>query len=176
MYMRPQLSRKRTSNREILSKEHSEDISTYNETLFNGMDFEADVEKISCLISDISNNDTLSNREKQSILQKLSHILSALKQEYSTKIQNKQADIEYSLKERIDEMESATRERQSEVFRVESTTWQTDVINKDKLVWESNKILQKYQHLLDKSRADLKKLILEAEEQRLRIKEHRTKR
>lgn len=176
MYMRPQLSRKRTSSREILSKEHITDVLAYNETLSNGMGFETDVEKIACLICDISNNDTLSDEEKQPVLQQLSQILSALKQEYSMEVQNKQADIEFSIKERIDEMESATRERESEVYSAESTIWQTDVVDKDKLVLASKELLHKYQGLLDQSRADLRQLIQESEEQRLRIKEHRTKR
>lgn len=176
MYMRPQLSRKRTSSREILSKEHIADVLAYNETLSNGIGFEIDVEKIACLISDISNNDTLSDEEKQPVLQQLSQILCALKQEYSIKVQNEQADIEFSIKERIDEIESATRERESEVYSAESTIWQTDVVDKDKLVLASKELLHKYQGLLDKSRADLRQLIQEAEEQRIRIKEHRTKR
>lgn len=176
MYMRPQLSRKRTSSREILSKEHIADVLAYNETLSTGIGFEIDVEKIACLISDISNNDTLSDEEKQPVLQQLSQILCALKQEYSIKVQNEQADIEFSIKERIDEIESATRERESEVYSAESTIWQTDVVDKDKLVLASKELLHKYQGLLDKSRADLRQLIQEAEEQRIRIKEHRTKR
>lgn len=176
MYMRPQLSRKRTSSREILSKEHIADVLAYNETLSTGIGFEIDVEKIACLISDISNNDTLSDEEKQPVLQQLSQILCALKQEYSIKVQNEQADIEFSIKERIDEIESATRERESEVYSAESTIWQTDVVDKDKLVLASKELLHKYQGLLDKSRADLRRLIQEAEEQRIRIKEHRTKR
>lgn len=176
MYMRPQLSRKRTSSREILSKEHSDDVLAYNETLSEGMGFETDVEKILCLISNISNNHTLSNEEKQPILQQLSSILSSLKQKYSTEIQSKQADIEYSMEERIGEMESATRERESEVYSAESIIWQTDIVDKDKLILESNKLLHKYQSLLDKSSAELRQLIQEAEEQRLRIKEHRPKR
>lgn len=176
MYMRPQLSRKRTNSREIISKEHNADVLLYNETLSNGIDFEAAVEKITCLISDISNNDTLSDEEKQPVLQQLSQILSALKQEYSMKVQNEQADIEFSIKERIDEMESATRERESETYSAESTIWQTDAVDKEKLIFASNELLWKYKSLLEKSREDFRKLVQEAEEQRLRIKEHRTKR
>lgn len=176
MYIRPQLSRKKTSSREILSREHDADVLTYGETLSNGMDFETDVESVSNLISDISDNDALSSEEKEPILQQLSRILSTLKHEYSAEIQSNLSDIEYSIKDRFNEMESAIEERESETFSLESSTWQTDIVDKDKLVWESNRLLHKYKELLDKSRTDLRQLIQEAEDQRLRIKEHGRKR
>ena len=176
MYMRPQLSRRRTGNREILSKEHCADTLAYNELLADGMGFESDVAKISCLIDEISNNESLSGDEKEPILQQLSQILCALKKEYSVQVEYEQMDIEFSMKERICEMESATRERESEVYDAETTVWQTGAVDKDKLIMASRELFQKYQIFLDESRAELHRLIREAEKQRLRIRENRTKR
>ena len=45
MYIRPQLRRKRTENREILSQEHISDVSLYEKTLDEGTQFSSDSNK-----------------------------------------------------------------------------------------------------------------------------------
>lgn len=176
MYVRKQLSRKRTADREALSIEHQEDVSKFRETTFRGAEFEADIEKITALISDVSQNDTLSEKEKEPILQQLNLALDALNKEYLEKITSQQADIEYSIRERIDELEYATKERETEVYIAEATEWKTDAVDKERLVLASKELFHKYEKQLEDSNTDLRQLTKEAEEQRIRIRAYRNKR
>lgn len=175
MYVRKQLSRKRTADREVLSMEHQEDVSKYRETTFRGAECEADIEKITALINDVSQNETLSAKEKEPILQQLNLVLDELNEEYSEEITNKQVEIECSIQERIDELEAAKKERETEVYLAESTVWKTDAVDKERLVLSSKELFRKYEKQLEDSNMDLRQLTKESEEQRIRIKAYRNK-
>ncbi len=144
MYVRPQLSRKRTSDRDILSREHNADFAAYRESLLVGIDYESDIEKTNKIVDEISQNRTLSYDEKRPILYQLNQLLNELQKKHSTEVENELADIEFSMRERIDEIETATREQDVEFHRIESTIWLTDGVDTDKLAAESMKLLQKY--------------------------------
>lgn len=175
MYIRPQLSRKRTENREILSKEHSDDVELYHKTLDAGKDFEYDSSKISNLIDELSENDKISENDKTSILECLSSILDELEKEYDYDIQNTLADIEFSIKDRIEEIDDASEQREYEAFNAEKTIWKTESVNKDKLVANSWELYQQYCTLLENAKSDLSVLTKEATEQRNKIIERRGK-
>lgn len=75
MYIRPQLSRKRTGNREILLKEHIADTDRYRQLYTIGKDYESDIEKIKIFIATISQHGNVSDDDKNTILFQLNCIL-----------------------------------------------------------------------------------------------------
>lgn len=176
MYIRPQLSRKRTENREILSKEHASDVLLYEKTLEKGRQFGGDSDRILKLKEEISRNDTLSENDKKAILEGLNSALDELEKEYDREIQNLQKDIEYSLKERIDEMETAVQKREYELFEAERTLWETDAVDKDKLVSSAWKLHQQYDTMIEHAKSDLHELTKEAMEQRRKMLERKDRR
>ena len=176
MYIRPQLSRKRTENREILSREHVSDVSSYEKTLAKGSQFDVDSNKILELMEEISGNEEISENDKKPILECLSCILDELKKEYELVTQNTLADIEFSIEERIDEMEVATKKREEDVSETKRTIWETSSIDKEKLVETTWELYQRYYTMLEKAKSELNVLTKEAVEQRNRIIEKRLKR
>lgn len=176
MYIRPQLSRKRTGDRVVLSKEHNADVIMYRQLLEVGAAYENDISKVIIMLDALVQNDSMANEDKKDIIAQLNQLLLELQKEFSSYVENELADIEFSMQERIDEIQSTTNVQESEVFRTETTIWHTGAVDKDKLIAESRGLLYKYQDLLEKSKSDLHQLKKEAEEQRQRIKEHRTKR
>lgn len=176
MYIRPQLSRKRTENREILSREHVSDVSSYEKTLAKGSQFDVDSNKILELMEEISGNEEISENDKKPILECLSCILDELKKEYELVTQNTLADIEFSIEERIDEMEVATKKREEDVSETKRTIWETSSIDKDKLVETTWELYQRYYTMLENAKSELNVLTKEAVEQRNRIIEKRLKR
>lgn len=176
MYIRPQLSRKRTENREILSREHVSDVSSYEKTLAKGSQFDVDSNKILELMEEISRNEEISENDKKPILECLSCILDELKKEYELVTQNTLADIEFSIEERIDEMEVATKKREEDVSETKRTIWETSSIDKDKLVETTWELYQRYYTMLENAKSELNVLTKETVEQRNRIIEKRLKR
>ena len=176
MYIRPQLSRKRTENREILSREHISDVSLYEKTLNQGNKFSSDSNKILELMSEISGNEEISESDKKPIMEGLSSVLDELEREYDLEIRNPLTDIEFSMKDRIDEMEVATKKREEDVFKTKRTIWETSSIDKDKLVETTWEIYQRYCTMLENSKSELNVLKKEAAEQRNKIIEKRLKR
>lgn len=176
MYIRPQLSRKRTGNREILLKEHIADTDRYRQLYTIGKDYESDIEKIKIFIATISQHGNVSDDDKNTILFQLNCILKELQKEYDLQVGGEFIDIENSMQERIDEIESVTKLQESETFRIESAMWSTNTVDKDKLIAEAIKLLRNYQALLVKSKSELRQLMKESVEQRQKIKKHRIKR
>lgn len=136
MYIRPQLSRKRTGDREILLNEHNADVTTYKQSLEVGKDYEGDIAKVTMMINAISQNDNVADEDKKPILDQLNQLLCELQKEYSSRVDSKLADIEFSMQDRINEMQAATRVQESEVFYTETIVWRTNAVDKDKLVAE----------------------------------------
>lgn len=176
MYIRKQLSRKKTGDRFVLSKEHQVDVIAYKDLVSKGNRFDSDIEKVTTLIADIANNDTLSDREKQPILMQLNQVLESIQKKYSAEIETEQSEIEFSIQERIEEIENATKERATDVYLEETMTWETNAVDKEKLVSASKELYREYKKLTEDSIADLRQLRREAEEQRSRIRKQRNKR
>ena len=176
MYIRKQLSRKKTSDRMLLSKEHQDDVRAYKDIISKGNRFDSDIEKVTTLIADIVNNDTLSDREKQPILMQLDQVLESIQKEYSEEIETAQSEIEFSIQERIEEIEDATKERATDVYLAETMTWETNAVDKEKLVSASMELHREHQKLEENSIVDLQQLRRQAEEQRSRIRKQRNKR
>ena len=176
MYIRPQLSRKRTENREILSREHIIDVSLYEKTLNEGNKFSSDSNKILELIKEISRNEEISESDKKPVLECLSSVLDKLEREYDLEIRNPLTEIEFSMKDRIDEMEVATKKREEDVSKTKRTIWETSSIDKDKLVETTWEIYQRYCAMLETTKSELNVLTKEAAEQRNKIIEKRLKR
>lgn len=176
MYIRPQLSRKRTENREILSREHISDVSLYEKTLNQGNKFSSDSNKILELMSKISGNEEISESDKKPILESLSSVLDELEREYDLEIRNLLTDIEFSMEDRIDEMEGATKKREEDVSKTKRIIWETSSIDKDKLVETSWEIYHRYCTMLENTKSELNVLTKEAAEQRNKIIEKRLKR
>lgn len=171
MYIRPHLSRKRTSNCEVLSKEHRETILAYDETLKIGEKYESDILKIRQMIDGVSSSDNLSEDEKQLIVSQLTVMLGELETGYTQNVEDELESIEVSLEEIVGEMTVAVRERSVEVNKSETTEWHTDEVMKDKLVGTTKELLQRSEGMLEKAKVDLQSLQKKAEDQRTRIRE-----
>lgn len=176
MYVRPRLSRNRTEDRELLSKEQYAEVDIYKHTLAVGKAYESDLEKTARMIDAVSQNNCVSDEDKKRIIDQLMQLQKKLQEEYSDQVGTELADIEYSMTERIDEVEAAAKLREVDVFRAESEIWLTDAVDKEKLVTEYKEVLRKYEELLGEAKAELQMLMKEADEQKQRIGEYRTKR
>lgn len=75
MYIRPQLSRKRTCDRELLESGHKQDILLYEKVLQSGSQFERFSEQLNEIMQRINNSDALSPDDKLPILREISDTL-----------------------------------------------------------------------------------------------------
>lgn len=176
MYIRPQLSRKRTCDRELLEREHKQDILLHEKALQSGSQFERFSEQLSEIMQRINNSDALSPDDKQPILREISEILYFMQEEYCMSIQRDLDDIEFSMNERISEMEDAAQQWSAETFQQEKTVYDTASINAEELRFAAADLLKKYNMLIEKSKAELQRQIERSEQQRETIRKNISRR
>ena len=174
--MRPQLSRHKTENREIFIREHVSDVNEYKEELAEGQFYKQDMERISKFITEITENEKLSLKDKESILAQLKENLCSLQREYERNVGDTLQNIEDSMKERIEEIKDATKNRERDVYEMENAMWETNAVDKKKLVNATRELHEEYCALLENVKEDLDGLMKEAKIQRTYIMEHRKKR
>lgn len=150
-------------------------MELYHKTLDTGKCFEYDSSKILNKIGELSGSDKISENDETPILECLSFVLDKLEREYNYDIQNTLTDIDFSIKDRIEEIDVGSKQREYEAFDAEKTTWKTESINKDKLVVNSWELYRQYCTLLENAKSDLSVLTKEATEQRNKIIERRGK-
>lgn len=109
MYIRPQLARKRTGDRDLLAREQHTDVFVHDATLHKGVEFENFSQQLSNVFEKLDTSDTPSSDGKAPILREIAQQPCELQKKYDAEIQNTLCDVEYSVQERICEMEYATR-------------------------------------------------------------------
>lgn len=176
MYIRPQLSRKRTCDREVLEREHKQDVLLHEKALQSGSQFEQFSEQLSEIIQGVDNSDALSLDDKQSILREISDALHSMKVEYDMGVRRDLGDIEFSMEERISEMEDAAQQWSEETFRQEKTVYDTASVDAEKLRFAAADLLKKYNMLIEKSKAELQIQIEKSEQQRDTIRKNISRR
>ena len=169
MYIGSQYKRKRTEDKELLKKEHIDEVKLYESYLEKGNLFEKDVKKIRNMYEEIFGNDRLANEDKRSLLDELDIILLELQKEYDCEIQGNIKDINLSMENRIGEMEEATLHRKEDVFDFKHIRWNTDAVDREKLILRAKQIYYEYCILLDDSKAELIRLMQQAEKQKTEI-------
>ena len=172
MYIRPQLSRKRTCDRELLEREHKQDVLLHEKALQSGSQFERFSEQLSEIMQRIDDSDVLSSDDKQSILREISEALHSMQVEYGVGIQRDLCDIEFSMDERISEMEDAAQQWSEETFQQEKTVYDTASVDVEKLRFAAADLLKKYNMLIEKSKAELQIQIEKSEQQRDTIRKN----
>lgn len=93
----------------MLEREHKQDVLLHEKALQSGSQFEQFSERLSEIMQRIDNSDALSSDDKQSILREISDALRSMQVEYDMGIQRDLCDIEFSMEERISEMEDASQ-------------------------------------------------------------------
>ena len=176
MYIRPQLSRKRTCDRELLAREHKQDILLHEKALQSGSQFERFSKQLSEIMQRINNSGTLSPDDKLPILRGISDALYSMQEEYCMNVQRDLHDIEFSMDERISEMEDAAQRWGSEVFLQKKAVYDTDSVNAEKLWFATADLLKKYNILIEKSKAELQQQIEQSEQQRETIRKNISRR
>ena len=176
MYIRLQLSRKRTCDRELLEREHKQDILLHEKALQRGSQFGQFSEQLSEIMQRIDNSDALSSDDKQSILCEISDALHSMQVEYSVGVQRDLCDMEFSMDERISEMEDAAQQWSEETFQQEKTVYDTASVDVEKLQFAAADLLKKYNMLIEKSKAELKIQIEKSEQQRDTIRKNISRR
>lgn len=102
-----------------MEREHKQDILLREKALQGGSQFELFSEQLSKIMQRINNSDELSPDDKLSILREISDTLFSMQEEYSMSVQSDLCDIEFSMDERISEMEDAAQQWSVEIFRRE---------------------------------------------------------
>ena len=85
-------------------------------------------------------------------------------------------DIEFSMDERISEMEDAAQRWGSEVFLQKKAVYDTASVNAEKLWFATADLLKKYNILIEKSKAELQQQIEQSEQQRETIRKNISRR
>lgn len=174
MYIRPQLKRKPTGSKEILSGEHADEVKLSEKVLAEGERYVRDGQKVEDMIREISGDDRLSDTEKESVLKELEEMLSEdIPKEYEKDTEATLSDIAYSMEERTREMEDAVQERWDHASQLERMVWETDAVRDDKLVKEGWDMYKEYENMLNDSKEELNDLMEKAEAQKQKIKTRR---
>lgn len=174
MYIRPQLKRKPTGSKEILFGEHADEVKLSEKVLAEGERYVRDGQKVEDMIREISEDDRLSDTEKEPVLKELEEMLSEnIPKEYEKDTGETLSDLVYSMEDRTREMEDAVQERWDHASELERMVWETDAVRDDKLVAEAWDIYKEYENVLNDSREDLNDLMEKAEAQKQKIKTRR---
>lgn len=176
MYIRPQISRKRTCDRELLEREHKQDILLHENALQSGSQFERFSEQLSEIMQRIDNSDALSPNDKQSILREILDTFYSMQEEYDMDIQRELSDIEFSIDERISEMEDAAQQWGEETYQQEKTEYATTSVDAEKTRFVAADLLKKYNGLIEKSKDELQRQIERSEQQRETIRKNISRR
>ena len=91
-------------------------------------------------------------------------------------VQRDLCDIEFSMDERISEMEDAAQQWSEETFQQEKTVYDTASVDSEKLRFAAADLLKKYNMLIEKSKAELQIQIEKSEQQRDTIRKNITRR
>lgn len=144
MYIRPQLSRRRTIDHKVLSEEHDLEMKKYDRTLKDSEKYNVFVDKIAILIDEMKKDDNLSLAEKEPILNQLKLLLSDVEQEYRINVENKQKEIDYSSKQRLAEMSEAKTKIINQKNHVKNVLFETDEVDKNQIEKNISLLLEKY--------------------------------
>ena len=164
------------ADREFLKKAHREDVSVWKETLSRGEEFCDDLVKIDALMKEISLDDHVSQGDKEPILAQLKLIADYIQSSYTRNIELPLRDISESVNNRIDQISTATNQREVDVKTMERMIWNTNAVDKHQLIQVYNDLYTRYKFLFEETSCDLYLLMKETTEQRNRIRKYTTKR
>lgn len=176
MYVRPQLSRKRSCDIGLLEYEHKQDLSLHNQTLQKGGEFKSFCERLSEIMQQIEMTETLSSEEKEPILREISKSLLSLQAEYDMRIQRDLHDIEHSMEERFSEMEDAAQYWSNELFCFEKAIPETDSVDTERFRCIAADMLKQYRMRIEISKSELQKQMDQSEKLRQEIQKNISKR
>lgn len=171
-YVRPQLSRKRTFDRELLEREQKKEISLHEETLNEGTEYVLFSEKLDELLHRLEDTDNLSEEDKKSIIKEIKQTFISLEKEYSSKIQSQLTLLEESMQERISEMEEAQKHWEEASSEIETIDNESGAVDIEKVRFFARELLRKYRNLLADSKKQLQEQIKKSEEQRIALRKN----
>ena len=172
MYVRPQLSRRKTGDRTILHAEHIQDLNVGQSIISEGAAIERDMQKLEEMVHSIQINERLSEQDRERLLEPLTQTLNNLRSDYGRQVEQVLDNVVDSMEERVIEMESASRDRDKAVSDAENTIWKTKIVDKEKIVGVAADVARDHKLLVEQSRKDLNVLRQNAEQQRAAIRKH----
>lgn len=159
-----------------MEREHNQELYLHEQTIQRGRKFEVFSEQLAEIMQRIDMADSLSDEDKRPILREISDSLYSLQKEYNISVQPDLDDIEYSMGERISEMEAASRQWSDELFYQEKTIYETDSVDTERLRFAAADLLKKYYALIEKSKTELQQQMEQSEQQRENIRKNISKR
>ena len=172
MYVRPQLSRRKTGDRTILRAEHIQDLNVGQSIISEGAAIERDMQKLEEMVHSIQINERLSEQDRERLLEPLTQTLNNLRSDYERQVEQVLDNVIDSMEERVIEMESASRDRDKAVSDAENTIWKTKIVDKEKIVGVAVDVARDHKLLVEQSCKDLNVLRQNAEQQRAAIRKH----
>lgn len=172
MYIRPQLFRKITGNREILELEHKQELELHERILQKGRKYESFRIQLDNVIQKLEMSEVLSADDRIPILIELSEIVKSLQAEYDDRVYEELSDIEFSINNRIEEMKTASQKWSEEVYLFKKTKYEVNTVNFDKFYHATVDVLDKYNMLIEKSSSELQKQMEQSELQREIVRRH----
>lgn len=116
MYIRPQLSKKRSCDRGLLEREHNQELLLHEQTIQRGREFKIFSEQLVEIMQRIDMADILSVEDQRPILREISESLYSFQNEYSMSIQLDLDDFGFTMGERISEKEDVAQQWSDELF------------------------------------------------------------
>ena len=87
MYVRPQLSRRKTGDRTILRAEHIQDLNVGQSLISEGVAIERDMQKLEEMVHSIQIYERLSEQDRERLLEPLTQTLNNLRSDYERQVE-----------------------------------------------------------------------------------------
>lgn len=169
MYLRPKLSRKKSSDMIFLAKEQKLEKEEINKKINEGEEYSLFRNKVLTMLSEIQTCSSLSDSEKAPIIKEINFLLNKLENQYFVNIDSDVSDMIFSSEERLEEMKNAIHKRQNLLDQIDHIQLHTNVSNKEKICQLIQEQINSYYNLLITAKSDLQFQHKQLEEQRRKI-------
>lgn len=169
MYIRPKLSRHKSTDMNILFQEHKKEIESLDEKLDVGKKYEDLLTSINERIIKLQDNERIPHEEKRLLIDCLSDLVEELEKEYNDRIKNDLKTGKISMTDRIEEMSEAIKIIDNEIYFIENEEFSATSIDKSHILGKMNEIRENYSIQKSSSVDMSSKIIKRFEEQQNNI-------